>query len=179
MAFEKPLSKKNTSAFNSASQIRNIFKLNISLLQKTICGGIITVLTFDALAVIATNAFKFPYSYATIGTAIIYTSIGHSLSRQYNMPWIISTAIIICIIDILLSTDIASFISPESIPDNNSISLDSYAAYFFNRDTLSGIEALEIHSSIRAFMLVLGITGGFACFGANLQMRIASSRSNA
>ena len=79
--------------------------------------GVIGVLLFDTVASFASIGFQFTYSYASVGSVLIYSTIGYIAFRRYGLALAIMAAILAGLADATLGWFISWKIGPGALPN--------------------------------------------------------------
>ena len=83
---------------------------------KVVLLGAITVLAFDTAASWAAKELGFPYTYASVGSALIYVIVGYFIFRQFGVVRAIGAALVVAIVDATLGWFISWQIGPGAPP---------------------------------------------------------------
>ena len=83
---------------------------------KLVAFGVVAVLTFDTVASFASIEFSFSYTYASVGSVLIYGTIGYITFRRYGFPRAIGAALLVELVDATLGWFISWQIGPGALP---------------------------------------------------------------
>lgn len=78
--------------------------------------GAVTVLVFDAVASLASKGLGFPYGYASIGSVLIYATVGYFAFRRWGLIRAVGAAVLVELVDATLGLFIAWQIGPGALP---------------------------------------------------------------
>ncbi len=84
---------------------------------KIVVSGIIAVLVFDTAASFASEIIGFPYAYASIGSIIIYSTIGYTCFRCCGLIKAVIAAVMVELVDATLGWYISWCIGPGALPE--------------------------------------------------------------
>lgn len=79
---------------------------------RVVCVGVVAILVFDTLASFASEVFGFAYGYATIGSVLIYSTIGYFVFLIRGLVQAIGAALLVGLVDATLGWYIAWQIGP-------------------------------------------------------------------
>jgi hypothetical protein len=88
----------------------------MSQFWKIICLGAVAVLVFDTVASLASKELGFFYGYASIGSVLIYGSVGYFSYRKWGIGRAVGAAILVELVDATLGWSISWYIGPGALP---------------------------------------------------------------
>jgi len=78
--------------------------------------GVLAVLVFDTAASFASINFGFPYTYAAVGSVLIYAMVGYFVFRHRGFFSAIGAALLVEVVDATLGWYISWQIGPGALP---------------------------------------------------------------
>ncbi|QQS42119.1 MAG: hypothetical protein IPM63_04015 [Acidobacteriota bacterium] len=93
--------------------------------------GALVVLAFDTAAALASARFGFSYSFAIVGSILIYSSIGFLAFRQWGLGRALAATILVQIVDSTLGWYISWKIGPGALPPDQAIPSVFVATFVF------------------------------------------------
>lgn len=91
----------------------------MSKFWKTVGIGAVVVLLFDTVVSFASLVFSFPYSYASVGSFLIYATIGYFVFHSSSVRSCVGAALLVGLIDSTLGWFISWKIGPGVIPSTD------------------------------------------------------------
>ena len=88
----------------------------MSIFWKIVTIGIVVVLAFDTIASFASISLNFPYEYASVGSGLIYCTIGYLVFRCCGLARSIGAALLVELVDATLGWFISWQIGPGALP---------------------------------------------------------------
>ena len=80
--------------------------------------GVVAVLVFDTAASFASLRFDFPYGYASVGSILIYSTIGYLAFRGAGLKSSVGVALFVELVDATLGWGISWWIGPGALPED-------------------------------------------------------------
>jgi hypothetical protein len=80
------------------------------------CRGALSIVLFDLVASLASRVFGFPYGYATLGSLLIYASIGFVAARRVDVAAAATASAAVGFVEATLGWAISWLIGPGRLP---------------------------------------------------------------